>query len=142
MCYLAEPSKTGVQLESKLKFHYVLQKRNSLRQHVHRNARIYAFMVRASTARQLKESHRLHLAPPVTRIERIETSLESIEENNKDIKGKICNLDSRFDDVDSKVEHIDMDALMGSINEAIRESLDEWLDFKAVARMAAMVCPC
>ncbi len=68
--------------------------------------------------------------------------MESIEENNKDIKGNNYNLDSRFDDVDSKVEHINMDALMGGINEAIRESLDEWLDFKAVARIAAMVCPC
>ncbi|PBK91090.1 hypothetical protein ARMGADRAFT_1032152 [Armillaria gallica] len=66
--------------------------------------------------RELKESHLLHLALLVTRMERIEKGLESIEENNKDIE----------------------DALMGSINEAIRESLDEWLGFKAVARMAAM----
>ncbi|PBK64020.1 hypothetical protein ARMSODRAFT_1056513 [Armillaria solidipes] len=44
-------------------------------------------------------------------------------------------MDSRFDDIDSKLEDIDMDVLMGGIDDAIRETLDESLDFE---RMAAM----
>ncbi|PBK91087.1 hypothetical protein ARMGADRAFT_1032150 [Armillaria gallica] len=44
-------------------------------------------------------------------------------------------MDSRFDDIDSKLEDIDMDALMGGIDDAIKETLDESLDFERVTVM-------
>lgn len=44
-------------------------------------------------------------------------------------------MDSRFDDIDSKLEDINMDALMGGINDAIKKTLDESLDFERVTVM-------